>query len=163
MAEVLLITALVVGLFYFLFIRPTRREQSRRTRDLNALRIGDEVLTRGGLIATVISVETPEDGPMILSLELADGVVVRARTEAVEERLTSAEERLGDEDDDALDDEAESLDSPAADGADEVPDLADDAWEDEEWVEGEAELASDGENVAGGGEDDGEGGAELSA
>lgn len=87
MAEVLLITALVVGLFFFLFIRPTRREQAQRRRDLNALRIGDEVLTTGGLIGIVTAVETQPDGPMILSLELADGVVVRARTEAIAQIL----------------------------------------------------------------------------
>lgn len=92
MAEVLLITALVVGLFFFLFIRPTRREQAQRRRDLNALRIGDEVLTTGGLIGTVTAVETQPDGPMILSLELADGVIVRARTEAIAQILRPVDE-----------------------------------------------------------------------
>lgn len=92
MAEVLLITALVVGLFFFLFIRPTRREQALRRRDLNALRIGDEVLTSGGLIGTVTAVETQPDGPMILALELADGVVVRARTEAIAQILRPVDE-----------------------------------------------------------------------
>ncbi len=92
MAEVLLITALVVGLFFFLFIRPTRREQARRHRDLNALRIGDEVLTTGGLISTVTAVETLSDGPMVLSLQLADGVIVRARTEAIAQILRSVDE-----------------------------------------------------------------------
>ncbi len=114
MAEVLLITGLVLGLFYFLFIRPARREQSRRRQDLNALRIGDEVLTRGGLLATVTAVETPADGPMILSLELADGVVVRARTEAIAELLQSAQ--LDDEDD--LDDDVG--DDPPDDDDDEL-------------------------------------------
>ena len=118
MAEVLLITFLVVGLFYFLFIRPTRREESRRKQDLNALRIGDEVLTRGGLIATVMTVDTPEDGPMVLGLRLADGVVVRARTEAIQELLVSVEIGNDDEDEDSWEDEGESdsADTTAAPG-----------------------------------------------
>ncbi len=107
MAEVLLITALVVGLFFFLFIRPTRREQSQRRRDLNALRIGDEVLTTGGLIGIVTAVETQPDGPMILSLELADGVVVRARTEAIAQILRPVDViELDDEMADAADNRA---------------------------------------------------------
>ena len=92
MTEVILITLLVVALFYLFFIRPARSEESRRRHDLNELQIGDTVLTRGGLIATVEGVETPEDGPMIVLLRLADNVVVRARTGAVEERLSSADD-----------------------------------------------------------------------
>ena len=118
MAEVLLITVLVVALFYVFFIRPTRSEQSKRERDLNALRIGDTVLTRGGLIATVVAVETPDDGPMLLSLELAEGVVVQARTEAVAERIAEVEE---DETDDEYDDEDDDEEDWDADDADEEP------------------------------------------
>ena len=58
MTEVILITLLVVALFYLFFIRPTRSEERRRQRDLNELRVGDTVLTRGGLIAEVEGVET---------------------------------------------------------------------------------------------------------
>lgn len=92
MAEVLLITALVLALFFIFFIRPARAVQNRRRRDLNELRIGDEVLTTGGIIAIVVAVETPPTGPMVLHLEVDDGVVVRARTGAIEERLRTAEE-----------------------------------------------------------------------
>lgn len=109
MAEVLLITALVLGLFFVFFVRPARREQNRRRRDLNDLRIGDEILTRGGLLATVSGVETPEDGPMILYLELADGLIVRAHTDAVAERLRTVDEIA----DDALDSADSAADAPA--------------------------------------------------
>lgn len=138
MAEVLLITFLVVGLFYFLFIRPTRREESRRKRDLNALRIGDEVLTRGGLIATVMTVDTPADGPMVLGLRLADGVVVKARTEAIQELLVSVEIEDNHEDEDGWEDDevpaglADSLGAPdlGGAGADDDGPIPDDAADD---------------------------------
>ncbi len=94
MTEVVLITLLVVALFYLFFIRPARSEERRRQRDLNELQIGDIVLTRGGLIAEVEGVETPEDGPMVVLLRLNDDVVVRARTGAVEERISAAEDRV---------------------------------------------------------------------
>ena len=92
MTEVILITVLVVAAFYLFFIRPTRSEERRRQRDLTDLRVGDTVLTRGGLIAEVAGVETPEDGPMIVLLRLAEGVVVRARTAAIAERLSTPED-----------------------------------------------------------------------
>ena len=92
MTEVILITVLVVAAFYLFFIRPTRSEERRRRQDLNDLRVGDTVLTRGGLIAEVAGVETPEDGPMIVLLRLAEGVEVRARTAAIAERLSTPED-----------------------------------------------------------------------
>ncbi len=103
MTEVILITLLVVALFYVFFIRPTRTEERQRQRDLNELQVGDTVLTRGGLIAEVEGVETPEDGPMVVLLRLSDDVVVRARTMAVAERISSAEweDEEDDEDDQA--------------------------------------------------------------
>ena len=87
MAEVLAITGLVLILFFIFFIRPTRAEERRRRTDLNELSIGDEVLTRGGLIAIVTAVETPAGSPMLLHLRIAEGVVVRARTDAIALRL----------------------------------------------------------------------------
>jgi len=99
--EVILITVLVVALFFVFFIRPARSEQQRRRQQLTELRIGDRVLTRGGLIADVSGVETPDDGPMVILLRLSPDVVVRARTTAIEEVLEAAEpdyEEYDDED-----------------------------------------------------------------
>ena len=90
--DAILITVLVVAAFYLFFIRPTRSEERRRQRDLNDLRVGDTVLTRGGLIAEVSGVETPENEPMVVLLRLAEGVEVRARTAAIAERLATPEE-----------------------------------------------------------------------
>ena len=92
MAEVILITVLVVLLFFIFFVRPARSEERRRRRDLNALRVGDEILTTGGLLAIVEAVETSPDGPMILHLKLGDDLVVRARTSAVAELIRAVDE-----------------------------------------------------------------------
>ena len=104
MTEVILITVLVVAAFYIFFIRPTRTEERRRQRDLTDLRVGDRVLTRGGLIAEVAGVETPEDGPMVVLLRLAEGVVVQARTAAIAERLSSFDDEDEGEDEDERED-----------------------------------------------------------
>jgi len=108
--EVILITVLVVAAFYLFFIRPTRSEERRRQQDLTELSFGDTVLTRGGLIAEVVDVETPEGGPQIILLKLADGVVVRARTAAIAERIEAASD---DESDDGSDNEIVEKDEAA--------------------------------------------------
>ena len=110
MTEVILITVLVVAAFYLFFIRPTRSEERRRQQDLTELSFGDTVLTRGGLIAEVVDVETPEGGPQIILLKLADGVVVRARTAAIAERIAAAAD---DESDDGSDNEIVEKDEAA--------------------------------------------------
>ena len=118
MAEVLLITALVLALFFIFFIRPARAAQTRRQRDLNDLRIGDEVLTAGGIIAIVVAVETPPNGPMILHLEIDAGVIVQAHTSAIEERLRTA---AAIEAEAALDDDLDEDDAaPSTDPDDDV-------------------------------------------
>ncbi|MEE9278167.1 MAG: preprotein translocase subunit YajC [Dehalococcoidia bacterium] len=142
MFEVLGSAGLVLLLFYFLFIRPTRSEQRRRRNDLNALRVGDEVLTTGGLIATVTDVETPANGPMILHLKIADGVVVKAQTAAIAERLRAGDvDEEEDEwdgefiDDEGIDADADEWDEDERDadaggdgsGADEMDEFASDA------------------------------------
>jgi preprotein translocase subunit YajC len=45
---------LVLGVFFFLVIRPQQRERQRRREMLGALKKGDRVVTTGGLIGTIV-------------------------------------------------------------------------------------------------------------
>ena len=81
-----IILAVMVA-FYLIFIWPAQREQRKRQQDIRDLRPGDDVLTTSGFIARVEDIETPEDGPVILHLELAPGVRVRGLTSAVQQRI----------------------------------------------------------------------------
>ena len=47
----------VVLIFYFLLIRPQRKEQERQKQMLAAIAKGDEIVTTGGIIGTVIRAE----------------------------------------------------------------------------------------------------------
>lgn len=87
----LVILAVMVA-FYLIFIWPAQREQRRLRKEIQELQVGDEVLTAGGFIARVKDIRTPEEGPVELVLELADGVEVRALTSAIARRLKRAEE-----------------------------------------------------------------------
>jgi preprotein translocase subunit YajC len=48
---------LIFVIFYFLLIRPQSKERQRHEGMLKALKKGDEIVTNGGLIGTVIHVE----------------------------------------------------------------------------------------------------------
>lgn len=48
---------LIFVIFYFLLIRPQSKERQRHDAMLKALKKGDEIVTNGGLIGTVVHVE----------------------------------------------------------------------------------------------------------
>ena len=47
----------VVLIFYFLLIRPQRKERDRQKEMIAAIAKGDEIVTNGGIIGTVIRAE----------------------------------------------------------------------------------------------------------
>lgn len=83
MLEIILVPLIVVVAFYVILLRPVINQQKRRKRDLTSMAVGDEVLTAGGFYALVRDIQTTDDGPMEILLEVADGVVVRGTTEAI--------------------------------------------------------------------------------
>ena len=91
MWSVIFYTVLAVAAFYFILLQPVLKQQKNRKKAVQELLIGDEVVTTGGIIALVIDVITPADGPTELVLEISEGVHVRAMTDAVERRLSTLE------------------------------------------------------------------------
>lgn len=45
---------IMVGIFYFMFIRPQNKEEKRKSDMRNALEIGDTILTSSGFYGTII-------------------------------------------------------------------------------------------------------------
>jgi len=64
-------------IFYFLLIRPQRKEQQRHKRMIKELRKGDEIVTNGGIIGTVV--HTQDDRLTIKTDENTRLVVQRGR------------------------------------------------------------------------------------
>ena len=85
--EVMLIILALLGAFYFILVRPVLQQQRAQKREMAGLKVGDEVLTTGGILATVAAIELPEQGPVRLTLELAPGVRVRAIPAAILQRV----------------------------------------------------------------------------
>jgi preprotein translocase subunit YajC len=74
-------------LMWLLLIRPQRRRQLEQQRMINALQVGSEVVTAGGLYGTVTALEAEE-----VRLEVADGVEVRVAKRAVAGVISEEEE-----------------------------------------------------------------------
>jgi preprotein translocase subunit YajC len=51
----------IAFLFYFLMIRPMRKQEQERQTLLSSLKKNDRVVTSGGLIGTVASIKEKED------------------------------------------------------------------------------------------------------
>lgn len=76
--------AAIMGVFYFLWFRPQQAQRKKLKAMIDALAPGDEVMTAGGLIGVVRSI----DGTMV-GIEIADGVIARFTLRAIIERLPS--------------------------------------------------------------------------
>lgn len=94
--DVILALTAVLGAFYFILLRPVINQQRKQRSDISSLEIGDEVLTTGGLYATVTGIETQDEGPTQLTLLVAPGVELRATASAVEQVTRHAAETAGD-------------------------------------------------------------------
>ena len=85
---------LLVGLFvilWLLVIRPQRKRSDQQVAMQDRLRTGDEIITAGGLHATVKSIEDD-----VLEIEIAPKIIVRLDRRAVA-AVVSQEEELEDE------------------------------------------------------------------
>ncbi len=46
-----------IGIFYFLLIRPQRRQQKEHEEMVKQLKKGDEVVTIGGIVGTIVHIQ----------------------------------------------------------------------------------------------------------
>lgn len=77
----------IVGIFYFLLIRPEKRKQQERERVLKSIKKGDKVMTTGGMYGSVAAVQDD-----VLTLQVAEGVRVRFSRAAIQSVVESATE-----------------------------------------------------------------------
>ncbi|MBC8493382.1 MAG: preprotein translocase subunit YajC [Candidatus Thioglobus sp.] len=69
-------------LMYFLLIRPQQKRAKEHKTLLAALKKGDEVVTNGGVVGKVASVDES-----FATLEIADGVVVKVQKQGINQKL----------------------------------------------------------------------------
>jgi preprotein translocase subunit YajC len=73
-------------LFYLLMIRPMRKQEAQRKALLSTLEKDDKVLTNGGIIGWVVSVQDDE-----VTVRIADNVKVKMVKSAIAQNITKAE------------------------------------------------------------------------
>ncbi len=69
---------LMGGIFYFMLYRPQKKEQQRRNDMLNSLRVGDKVITIGGVYGRISAISEKK-----VVLEVAEGVEMTFSRSAV--------------------------------------------------------------------------------
>jgi preprotein translocase subunit YajC len=85
--QLVLTLALMVGIFYFLLIRPQQR-RARQQRDLvQSLDVGDEVVTIGGMYGVIAEIDEDE-----VTLDVGGGTRIRFVKQAVARKRVLEEE-----------------------------------------------------------------------
>jgi len=85
--EIFLVAMFV--LMYFLLIRPQQKRAKDHKNLLKALKKGDEVVTNGGVIGKVNSVDES-----FATLEIAEGVVVKVQKQGINQKMPKGSAKL---------------------------------------------------------------------
>ena len=84
---------LMVAIFYFLLIRPQQRRVRQQRSLVESLRVGDEVITIGGLFGTILEIEDET-----ITLDAGAGTRLRYLKQAVARKFVEESEDQGAED-----------------------------------------------------------------
>jgi len=91
----LLIPVLLLGVFYFLLIRPQQRRAKEQQALIRSVEEGDEIVMTSGIIGTIVEIDDEDD---TLTVEIAPGTQIRILRAGVGRLLTADDEDLDDED-----------------------------------------------------------------
>ena len=86
----LIFLALMFAAFYFLLIRPQRKRVEAQRQMQSSLQLGDEIVTSGGLVATVRRLDAD-----VLTVELSPGVEARVSRRFVIGKTAPGEAGVG--------------------------------------------------------------------
>ena len=74
----LILFAVMVGIFYFIILQPMQRKQTKVQQFQQALKVGDRVITTGGLYGQITKV-----GSDVIQLQIADKIRVDVARAAI--------------------------------------------------------------------------------
>jgi len=74
----MLVMVALIGVMFFLMIRPQMKRAKEQRAMLSALAKGDEVITTGGLLGQVVAINDS-----FVTLEIADKVQIRLQKQAI--------------------------------------------------------------------------------
>jgi preprotein translocase subunit YajC len=86
----LVMMVVMLGALYFFLMRPQRKEEKRRKAMIAELKRGDRVMTIGGMLAKVVSVDNDE---VVLKIDEAANVKATYRKSAIQEVIDRDEKK----------------------------------------------------------------------
>jgi preprotein translocase subunit YajC len=81
-APTLIFIALLLGVFYFLLVRPQKRRMRTHQDLVSTLNPGDEIVTIGGIVGYIKAID--DDA---VHLEITDGCVIRVVKQAIARKV----------------------------------------------------------------------------
>ena len=85
--QLILLIVAMAAIFYLLILRPQQRQKRQRAAMMDALKVGVEVLTVGGIYGTVRALRDDD-----FDIEIADGVVMKMDRRAIAAVISETEE-----------------------------------------------------------------------
>ena len=80
---------LIFAVFYFLLIRPQQKRAKDHKKLLSELKKGDEIVTNGGVVGKINSVDES-----FAALEIAEGVVVKVQKQGINQKMPKGSAQL---------------------------------------------------------------------
>lgn len=74
----LLLPVMLIVVFYFLLIRPQQKKQKEHRAMVDALAVGSEIVTGGGVLGKVTAL-----GEQFVTIEVADGVNIKVQRHSI--------------------------------------------------------------------------------
>jgi preprotein translocase subunit YajC len=78
MIGTLLLPVMLIVVFYFLLIRPQQKKQKEHKAMVDALGVGSEIVTGGGVLGKVTAL-----GEQFVTVEIADGVKIKVQRHSI--------------------------------------------------------------------------------
>ena len=78
LTSALFLPVMLIVVFYFLLIRPQQKKQKEHKAMVDALGVGTEIVTGGGVLGKVTEV-----GEQFLTVEIADGVNIKVQRHSI--------------------------------------------------------------------------------
>jgi len=76
--NIILLSVLFVAIFYFLLIRPQSKRNKAQQELINNLQKGDEVVTVGGILGRIVSIDDA-----MLTIEIAENTPIKVQKNAI--------------------------------------------------------------------------------
>ncbi len=78
----------VFAIFWLLIIRPQQKRQREHQKMIEAIKNGDEVMTSGGIIGTVVGTKESESGGAIVVIKIAENTKIEVARSFIQQVLT---------------------------------------------------------------------------